>query len=294
MGTSGAYSGSGGKAGRDISSGAGDWLDSLPASGGDGPTDGTGPIGGDGATGGDGQPGDGANIGDAKPPVELPPKLVAGALSMLRPRTGSGSGGGGVGMGGGGGRVRGGSGGSGSGGGGGGGGRRSTARVSSSTGRAAAAAYAYATGDREGLQALGLDYDNLLALNDPLAVACRIVDVACDLPNSTIEDGEERWVAADVAEWVLQQAEAGAPPTPEEITRHAIGTIIAEVISTEMGEVLRQRAQNSYDIELELRESAQILADKADLSVTGASAAELASAIEGGIEALRAIYGAES
>lgn len=286
MGTSGAYSGSGGKAGKDISSGAGDWLDSLPGSGGDGPTDGTGPIGGDG------QSGDSANAGDAKLPVELPPRLVAGALSMLRPRTGSGIGGGGVGMGGGGGRVRGGSGGSDSGGGG--GGRRSTARVSSSSGRAAAAAYAYATGDREGLQALGLDYDNLLALNDPLAVACRIVDVACDVPNSTIEDGEERWVAADVAEWVLQQAEAGAPPTPEEITRHAIGTIIAEVISTEMGEVLRQRAQNSYDVELELRESAQILADKADLSVTGASAAELASAIEGGIEALRAIYGAES
>lgn len=279
MGTSGAYSGSGGKAGKNIGTGVGEWLDSLPG------------AGGDGATGGDGQPGDGASTGGGKPKVELPPKLVSGALSMLRPRTGSGSGGGGVGMGGGSGRVGTGSGGSGSGGG---GGRRSTARVSTSTGRAAAAAYAYATGDRAALQALGLDYDTLRALNDPLAVSCRIVEVACDAPNSTIEDGEERWVAADVAEWVLQQADGGAPPTPEEITRYAIGTIIAEVISTEMGEALRQRAQSSYDVELELRESAQILAHKADLSIAGASAAELASAIEGGIEALRAIYGAEN
>lgn len=287
MGTSGAYSGSGGKAGKSVSVGVGQWLDSLPGAGGGSGSgqDGAQPPGADTAPGGQTPAGD-------RPPVELPPRLVSGALALLRPRSPSGSGGmaggGGGRAGGGGGSVRG-----GSGGGSGGGARRSTARVSGSTGRAAAAAYAYATGDRAGLQALGLDYDSLRALGDPLAITCQIVEAACDAPNSTIEESEERYVAADVAEWVLEQSEAGSAPTPEEITRHAIATIIAEVISTEMGEVLRQRAQDSYDVERELRESAEILAGKAELSVSGASGPELAKAIEEGLETLRTIYGAE-
>jgi hypothetical protein len=162
--------------------------------------------------------------------------------------------------------------------------------VSGSAGRAGAAAYAYATGDREALRSVGLDYDELQSLGDPLAITCRIVEAACDVPDSTIEEAEERYVAAEVAEWVLEQANAGAAPTPEEITRHAIAAIMTEVISTEMGEVVRNSERDAYEVELDLRQSAQILADKAQLSVSGASEAELASAIERGIEALREIY----
>ncbi len=33
MGTSGSYSGAGGKAGKDVTSGLSDWLDTLPAGG---------------------------------------------------------------------------------------------------------------------------------------------------------------------------------------------------------------------------------------------------------------------
>ncbi len=41
----------------------------------------------------------------------------------------------------------------------------------------------------------------------------------------------------------------------------------------------------------ELRDAAEVLASKADLSVTGASEAELSKAIEDGINTLREIYG---
>jgi hypothetical protein len=288
MGTSGAYSGSGGKAGKEIGVALGQWLDSLPRAGkADSRSGEVGPP--DAETGTEVLPGVQSPSDDAKA-VEFPPRLVSGALALLRPRMRSGNGG----MGGsGGGSVAGSSAGR-RGIGGGDGPRRSTARVSRSTGRAAAAAYAYATGDRAGLQALGLDYDSLRALGDQLAITCRIVEAACDAPNSTIEDSEERYVAAEVAEWVLKQSEAGSPPSPEEITRYAIATIIVEVISTEMGEVLRRRSQDAFDIERELHESAEILAGKAGLSVSGASEVELAKAIEDGIETLRAIYGAKS
>lgn len=74
MGTSGAYSGSGGKAGKNIGTGVGEWLDSLPGAGGDGAT-------------GDGQAGDGTSSGDGKPKVELPPmRFLRGAIHAVRPR----------------------------------------------------------------------------------------------------------------------------------------------------------------------------------------------------------------
>ncbi len=137
MGTSSAYYGAGGKAGRDIGAGAGEWLGGL-SGGGDSDSDAANDPGADG-----------------KPPVDLPPRLVSGVLSLLRP--GSPSGGGGVGLGGAGGGRAGRIGGS-TGGTGGGGLRRSTSRMAGSAGRAAAAAYAYATEDRASLSALGLDF----------------------------------------------------------------------------------------------------------------------------------------
>lgn len=67
MGTSGAYGGAGGKAGRDVAAGAAEWIDNV--------------TGGQGA--GTDAPTDGSD-GDAV--VELPPQLVSGALTLLRPR----------------------------------------------------------------------------------------------------------------------------------------------------------------------------------------------------------------
>lgn len=272
MGTSGAYSGAGGKAGRDIGAGAGEWLGGL-SGGGDSDSDAANDPGADG-----------------KPPVDLPPRLVSGVLSLLRP--GSPSGGGGVGLGGAGGGRAGRIGGS-TGGTGGGGLRRSTSRMAGSAGRAAAAAYAYATEDRASLSALGLDFDDLRALRDPIEVTRRIVETACGpRSSSTLEEHEERYVAARVAEWVLEGTQDGATPTPEEITRYAIATIIAEVIASEIGEALKQWPEKVEVIaDSELRDAAEVLASKAELSVTGASEAELAKAIEDGINTLREIYG---
>ena len=133
MGTSGAYTGAGGKAGKEIGEGFRDWLDSLLGS----------PDGGDSTPNSDGT---GA---DEKPVTQLPPNVVSGLLGLLRPRTpsggssdGPGAGGGGIGIKGGSasggtGRTRAGSG-------------RSAQRLATVGGRAAAGAYAYARGDAPG------------------------------------------------------------------------------------------------------------------------------------------------
>jgi hypothetical protein len=279
MGTSGAYGGAGGKAGRDVAAGAAEWIDNVTeGDAGEG-------VGTDGTTDGS----------DGNEVVELPPQLVSGALAQLRPRAPSGGGGGVGGMPGGGGRVRGSGGGTG-GGGRSGGLRRSTTRAAGTAGRAGAAAYAYATDDRAGLAALGLDFDSLRALGDPIAVTCRIVEAACGpLANGTLEEHEERYVAASVAEWVLEQAEGGSLPAPEEIARHSIAAVVAEVLATEINESLNQRPDEVAAVaEAELFEAAEVLASKVELSVNGATEAELSKAIEDGIDTLKQIYGVSS
>lgn len=279
MGTSGAYGGAGGKAGRDVAAGADEWIDSV--------------------TGGDAS-GEGAGVGTEVPTgdsadsavVELPAQLVSGALAQLRPRVPIASGSGVGGVSGGAGRVRGSDGSSG-------GGRRSgglqrsTTRAAGTAGRAGAAAYAYATGDRAGLAALGLDFDSLRALGDPIEVTRRIVEAACGpLANGTLEEHEERYVAASVAEWVLEEAEGGNPPTPEEIARHSIATVVAEVLATEINQALNERPEEVAAVaEAELYEAADVLASKVELSVSGATEAELSKAIEEGIDTLKQIYG---
>lgn len=281
MGTSGAYTGASGKAGQDIVAGVAEWLDDLTgadsqadSAAGDEPDD----VALD-------APAPGADL----PPPELPPRLVSGALALLRPSAGWGaatSGGGRVSTGGG-------SSGGGGTGGGGGGLRRSAARAAGSAGRAGAAAYAYATGDRAGLSALGLDFDGLRALADPIEVIQRIVDAACgQLSGGSLEGHEERYVAASVAEWVLEQAEADSVPSPEEIVRHAVAVIVAEVVATEITESLHDQPDAVAAVaESELVEAAEILAGKAELLGNGAMPEELSTAIEEGIETLRQIYG---
>lgn len=174
--------------------------------------------------------------------------------------------------------------------------RRSSGRAAARAGRAGAAAYAYATGDRAGLTALGLDLESLRALGDPIEVTRRIVDIACgELANGTLEDHEERYVAASVAEWVLEQADEGNTPTPEEIARYSIATVVAEVLATEINEALNERPEAVAAVaEAELFEAAEVLASQVDLSVSDATEADLARAIESGIETLKQIYGVES
>ena len=278
MGTSGAYTGAGGKAGKDIGEGLSGWLDSLPA----------------GLGGGDSTPSSDGTEDGKKPVTQLPPKVVSGLMGLLRPRSTSGGssdgpgGGGGIATrgrstSGGSGRTRAGSG-------------RSSQRLASVGGRAAAGAYAYARGDAAGLQMLGFDYGELRALNDPFEVARRIVDAVCgQQADGRLEGDEERYVAASVADWVLEQGEDGELPDVDDVARYAIATIVTEVLSSELGEALRDRHDDVADLaEDELRDAAWVLAGKAELTTSGPTADELTSAIDGGIEKLRKIYGDES
>jgi hypothetical protein len=260
MGTSGAYSGSGGKDGKAVRDTVGDYLDGLQ--------------GADGPGGPDVE----------RPPLD--PAALQRLIHLIRPRSSGGGGGGGPG-GGDGGRATGGGSGSRSGG----GPRRSAAGSARSAGRAAAAAYAYRTGDVATLERLGLDYNELRGLDDEFEVLRRIVDMACGAtPDSTIEDHEQRRVAADVAEWVMEQERDEVPPTPEEIVRQTIATIIAETLLVESGDLVNSHDQADV-AESDIRDAAEAMAAKATLSVDGATEDEISRAVEAGLETIRGIVG---
>ena len=268
MGTSGAYTGAGGKAGKEIGEGLGDWLDSLPG----------GPSGDDIAE----------SDGTEKPPKQLPPKVVRGLLRLLRPGSTSGASGGGIATGGGvasggSGRTRAGWG-------------RSSQRLATVSGRAAAGAYAYARGDAAALRLLGLDYSELRALDDPFEVTHRIVEAVCgQQTNGTLEESEERYVAASVADWLLEQSEGAELPDVDDIARYAIAAIVTEVLSSELSAALRDQPDKVADVsEAELRDAATVLARQAELNASGPTVDELTRAIEEGLEKLREIYGGGS
>lgn len=276
MGTKGSYTGGGGAAGGDLRQEITNWLDSPPPS----------------------LPGDDREPLDRPPPENrperppLPPESLLPTIGLFRPRP-SGGGDGPGGMGGGGGGVSPGAGGGGRGG----GAQRSTARSSSRAGRAAAAAYALRTGNATALAELGLDYDRLRASDDPIDVTRQIVSAVCGpLPDGTIEDDEERRAAAEIAQWVLEANEGGAPPDPSEIVREAIATLIFEAATTETAATLRNSDHSvaiTLETERQMRNTARVLADRAELTATGPTPAELERAIEQGIETLRAIWKSE-
>lgn len=259
MGTSGAYSGSGGKDGKAVRDAIGDYLDGLP--GPDVPQ--------------------GSN-GDRQP---LDPAALQRVINLIRPRSSGGGGGDGPGRGAGGGRASGGSSSRS-----GGGPQRSAAASARTAGRAAAAAYAYRTGDAATLERLGLDYNELRGLGDEFEVLRRIVDMACAAPDSTIEDHEQRLVAAEVGEWVLEQERDGNPPTPEEIVRQTIATIIAETLLVESGDLVNSHEQADV-AESDIRDAAEAMAAQATLSVDGATEDEICRAVEAGLETMRGIVG---
>jgi len=258
MGTSGAYSGSGGKDGKAVRDAIGDYLDGLP--------DADAPGGSD----------------VERPPLD--PAALRRVINLIRPR--SLGGGGGDGPGGGGGGTPGGGAGSRSGG----GPQRSAAGSARSAGRAAAAAAAYRTGDTATLERLGLDYNELRGLGDEFEVLRRIVDMACSAPDSTIEDHEQRRVAADVAEWVMEQDKDGVPLTPEEIVRQTIAAIITEALLVESGDLVNSHDQADV-AESDIRDAAEARAAQATLSVDGATEDEISRAVEAGLETIRGIVG---
>ena len=175
--------------------------------------------------------------------------------------------------------------------------QRTTARSSARSGRAAAAAYAYRTGNAAVLAELGLDYAQLRASDDPIDVARQIVSAVCGpLPDGTIEDEEERRAAAEIAQWVLEANEDGAPPDPAEIVREAIAAIIFEAATTETAAALRNSDRPvaiTLETERQMRNAARVLAQRAELTETGPTPSEFERAIEHGIETLRVIWRSE-
>lgn len=268
MGTKFSYSGGGGQSGNDLRSNIDDWLDSLP----DLPSDDSQPVD---------QPAYRPEV------VPIQPQQLLPALGLFAPRAGGRADGPG---GGGGGSV------GGSGGGARGGAQRTVAGSSRTAGRAAAAAYALRTGNAELLrQEFGLDYDSLRANADIADVARQIMVAACGpLPDGTIEEEEQRVVAAQVAQYVLESSVDGAAPAPEEIVRETIACIIFEAISTETAAKLHSGDRSPWttaEAERQLREATQAWALRVNLSSEGATPAEFEKAIAEGIDMMHAIWG---
>lgn len=178
------------------------------------------------------------------------------------------------------------------------GGAQRSAVVSARTaGRAATAAYAYVTGDRQALSDLGLNYDELRELSS-IDLINKIVSVACGpYSDGTIEEDEQRWVAAELADWIIEQQDASVIVEPDEIAAKAFACIVRAAIETETGELIRSGNPPITLSEVddkELQKMAEVVADRAGLSSKSVTAREFADAIENGIETVRDILGLSS
>lgn len=281
MGTSGSFGGSGGRDAADLRDSIAEWLD-----GSDTPAVATDDSP---ATDGPGEPGaETPSESSQRPPIDIGPALSV----LLRPSGGGGADGPGTGGGRRTGRTADGSGGRSSG-----GVTRSVGRVSKAAGRAGRLALAYTSGDREALSLAGLNYDELRALGDPLAVGVRIVEAAFDSQaDSTIDDSEARGIVAGVVEWILEQP-AGQTPSPEDVVRKSIEITIAEVTLTEVTARIQSEASSFEQrraAEQMVRDLAAEIASQATLAPSGPTEQEMATAIENGIRDLGKIFGADS
>lgn len=277
MGTSGSFGGSGGKDAGDLRDNISAWLDATDEPGGaeagnadgaDQPVDSTRP----------GAPGQ-------TPRVDLGPALRLLLNSRSRGGSSDGPGGGGGGArGGGGGRSSGGA-------------TRSVGRVSRAAGRAGRLALAYSSGNREALREAGLNYDELQALGDPVAIGLKIVETAFESQaDSTLADAEERDIVSLVVEWILEQP-ADHPPTPENVVRKSIETTIAEIALTEVSSTVYAKDasfEKRRSLERRIRDVAAEYAAQATLNPRGATEQQMAQAIENGIRDIGQIFGVES
>ncbi len=173
---------------------------------------------------------------------------------------------------------------------------RSVGRISRAAGRAGSLALAYSAGDRVALAQAGLNYDDLRAL-DPVAVGIRIVEAAFDAKSdSTLADAEERDIVAEVVSWILEHP-ADRAPSPEEVVRKTIETTIAETALTEIAATLHDKGASFAErqsVEQQIRDVAAEYAAQADLTATGATEQEMATAIETGIRDIGTIFGVPS
>jgi hypothetical protein len=125
-------------------------------------------------------------------------------------------------------------------------------------------------------------------------VGQRIAEVAFDTQaDSTLEDSEARMIVAELISWILE-APDDQPPAPDEIVRHSIELMIAQSALLEVGDTIRQEKNQTkrHEAEAEIRRAARVLASQVTLGGTGATSAEITTAIENGVAQLKEIYGA--
>ncbi|SMX77937.1 hypothetical protein BAURA86_00914 [Brevibacterium aurantiacum] len=280
MGTSGSFGGSGGKDAGDLRDNIAAWLDATGDAGG---TDGADA----GSVAGSDRPSEPTRPGTPgqSPKVDLGPALRVLLNSRARGGRSDGPGGGGGGSrGGGGGRSSGGA-------------TRSVGRVSRAAGRAGRLALAYSSGNREALSEAGLNYNELQALGDPVAIGLKIIEIAFEAQaDSTLEDAEERDIVATVVEWILEQP-VDHPPTPEDVVRKSIETTIAETALTEVSATVYAREasfEKRRSLERQIRDVAAEYAAQATLNPGGATEQQMAQAIENGIRDIGQIFGVTS
>lgn len=274
MGTSGSFKGSGGVDAGSLRDAVSSWLDDAPGAGGSqepdvSPSDSQAP---------------GENVSPPATPVGLDPASLAPVIRLWS-RGGGGGGGGSAGGAGGGGTGK--SGGRSSG-----GPKRTVGRVAGPAGRASSMARAYAAGDRDTLERSGLNYDELRALNDPLEIGKRIVDAAFETqPDGSIEDSEARIIVSELVTWMMAVPE-DSPREPDEIVRHTIEQMIIQGTINEVGSTIRAEKDKSKRraVEAEIKSAAAVMASQANLDASGASAAEISTAIESNVALLSSFY----
>lgn len=174
---------------------------------------------------------------------------------------------------------------------------RSVGRMSRAAGRAGRLALAYSTGNRETLSEAGLNYDELQALGDPVAVGFKIIEIAFESQvDSTVADAEERDIASVVVDWILEQP-ADHLPTPEDVVRKTIETIIAEITLTEVTSMIyanNMHFEKRRTLERQIRDVAAEYAAQATLDPRGATEQQMVQAIESGVRDIAQIFGVAS
>lgn len=272
MGTSGSYSGSGGRDWNDLNGAIDDWLTALSegtdVEGDEVDAEGTGP---------EDTPSDNPDSGE-----QIDPAIVAALrplgraiLSGGRGRGDGPSGGGGGGSPGAGPRT-GGRSPSGSG--------RSRARVGRVGGRLAVGIAGLRDGDADALRTIGLDLTELQAL-DPYRQAQRLLEAATEENVAiTLEEDEVHKAVNRTAIWALTDA---AGPEVNEVIRRFIVEYVCEVFFTEGGTTLRSGLRDgvfAVGVEDRVRDTVTALARQAPVQGTNLSAENLGLAVEGVLE----------
>lgn len=169
--------------------------------------------------------------------------------------------------------------------------RRVAHDYASTAGRAAALARAFREGDRAALEKAGLDFDELQSLPSQAEMARAILDVVCDAQNSSdIPTEEQRDIASQLLDWVLDDVKNPVPPTAAATAEYAIGVMIAEIFISESGEVSSTDVTSRAEFVDAVYDTSIQLASRAELSEERTPPDRIADAIERGLRSLRHIY----